>query len=172
MRRKRKAWDAGSEPDQEINMTPMIDCVFQLLIFFMVGTRFRSDDGVLSANLPRNKGQRAVPTVLDEKDLPHVRIRLSLGGGVASGNTVCRVNNAVVPFNTATRIDPRGDGLKAHLTGLRRMLGDQKVTIDGEFQVPTKDVVCALNAALAVGYKEINFTVPDFIKRGGALPPR
>lgn len=35
-----------------INLTPMIDCVFQLLIFFLVATRFAQEDRELEVTLP------------------------------------------------------------------------------------------------------------------------
>jgi len=38
----------------EMNMTPLIDCVFQLLLFFMVGMKFRELDRQLRANLPKD----------------------------------------------------------------------------------------------------------------------
>ncbi|MEK7271162.1 MAG: hypothetical protein AAB215_09520, partial [Planctomycetota bacterium] len=135
----------------------------------MVGTRFRSEDGVLAANLPKNMGQLKKDRENTEEDLKHIRIRLFLGGAVASGDTYCQVNQQPVPFDTS-RADPSGEVLKTRLAQLRQLLGDQKVTIDGEFQVPTRDVVCALNAAIAAGYKEINFTVPDHFRRGRHLP--
>lgn len=37
--------EAGEEP--ELNLTPMIDIVFLLIIFFMVGTQFAKDDPTL-----------------------------------------------------------------------------------------------------------------------------
>ncbi|MEK7269880.1 MAG: biopolymer transporter ExbD [Planctomycetota bacterium] len=172
MAKKRRKWAESNEKEPEVNMTPMIDCVFQLLIFFMVGTRFRSEDGVLAANLPRDKGQRPVEHINKKEELEHVRIKLFLGGsGVAMSATVCQVNQQSIPFDTL-RADPAGEALKAHLMGLQRTGGNVPVTIDGEFQVPTRDVVCALNAAISAGYKEINFTVPDFLRRGGGLKPR
>jgi hypothetical protein len=39
------------------DMTPMIDCVFLLLIFFMCATKFRMPEGALTSWLPRDHGQ-------------------------------------------------------------------------------------------------------------------
>ncbi|MEK7271164.1 MAG: biopolymer transporter ExbD [Planctomycetota bacterium] len=166
MRRARKSWARNDEKEPEVNMTPMIDCVFQLLIFFMVGTRFRSEDGVLAANLPKmGKGTDPVDPILE-----NVRIKLFLGERGALGRTVCQVNGVSIPFDTSLSADPSGRDLKAHLGRIFRTAGEKvPVTIDGEFQVPTRDVVCALNAAIAAGYKQVNFTVPDYIRRGGHL---
>jgi len=52
-------------PDPAIDVTPMIDVVFQLLIFFMVSTNFIETPG-LQVDLPRSSPQ----TVLsDKKDI-------------------------------------------------------------------------------------------------------
>ena len=45
-----KAFDPADEP--EINMTPMIDCVFLLLIFFMIGTQFIDRENQFDIKLP------------------------------------------------------------------------------------------------------------------------
>lgn len=37
----------------ELNMTPMIDCVFLLLLFFMVGMKFKEFDRKLDTDLPK-----------------------------------------------------------------------------------------------------------------------
>lgn len=40
-----------SERDEEMNLTPMIDVVFLLLIFFLVATRFDEQEKLVSINL-------------------------------------------------------------------------------------------------------------------------
>lgn len=42
----------SSEDEPQINMTPMIDCVFLLLIFFMVGTQFIDRERQTDIKLP------------------------------------------------------------------------------------------------------------------------
>jgi len=55
-----------------IDMTPMIDCVFQLLLFFMVASRFEeeskaSSEGALDAHLP--DAVAAMPMVMRPKEM-------------------------------------------------------------------------------------------------------
>ena len=55
-----------------IDMTPMIDCVFQLLLFFMIASRFEeeskvSGEGSLDANLP--DAVAAMPMVMRPKEM-------------------------------------------------------------------------------------------------------
>lgn len=61
-------------------MTPMIDVVFQLLIFFMLSMHFKEIEGKLITTLPKDKGL-ANSTVISP-ELQEVRILLCCGGDV------------------------------------------------------------------------------------------
>ena len=57
---------------RQIDMTPMIDCVFQLLLFFMVASHFddeerASGEGALEANLP--EAAAAMPMVMRPREM-------------------------------------------------------------------------------------------------------
>ncbi|MFM9966669.1 MAG: ExbD/TolR family protein [Planctomycetaceae bacterium] len=57
---------------RSMDMTPMIDCVFQLLLFFMVSSHFddeerTSGEGALDANLP--EAAAAMPMVMRPKEM-------------------------------------------------------------------------------------------------------
>ena len=43
--------------DTSLNMTPMIDIVFQLILFFLFNLRFKSLDWRIESTLPKDKGQ-------------------------------------------------------------------------------------------------------------------
>jgi biopolymer transport protein ExbD len=43
-----------------LNLAPMIDVTFLLLIFFLLTTTFQRAEGVLGANLPKDRGAPAV----------------------------------------------------------------------------------------------------------------
>jgi biopolymer transport protein ExbD len=49
------------------DMTPMIDCVFQLLIFFIVCTRFKQEERNMRADLPTDEGLSTAPAVPKEQ---------------------------------------------------------------------------------------------------------
>jgi biopolymer transport protein ExbD len=51
------------DPLPEMNLTPMIDIVFNLIIFFMVGTRFAEMERSLELRVPRVSAQKALPSV-------------------------------------------------------------------------------------------------------------
>jgi biopolymer transport protein ExbD len=60
------------------DMTPMIDCVFQLLIFFMLTMQFKEVEGKLLSQLPKDKG--LAPSHVLQPELQEVRIVLCAGG--------------------------------------------------------------------------------------------
>ena len=59
-----------SSAEDSINLTPLIDVVFLLLIFFMVTTTFKPDNRNLVIELPKAEGQAA----LIEEDVVDVQI--------------------------------------------------------------------------------------------------
>lgn len=52
--------------EPQLNLTPMIDVVFNLIIFFMVGTRFSDMERQLDINLPQVAAAQALSTPPDE----------------------------------------------------------------------------------------------------------
>jgi hypothetical protein len=78
--------------DAALNMTPMIDIVFQLILFFLFNLRFKSVDWRIEANFPRDRGgivSDPVPPLetlrvtlarLDADHPDRARTRVRLGG--------------------------------------------------------------------------------------------
>ena len=79
--------------DPTINLTPMIDVVFLLVIFFMVGTKFSEQEGRIPVNLPgvgqptsmvRGPDKRVVEVdrqgavFLDGQPITHEQLRVEL----------------------------------------------------------------------------------------------
>ncbi len=62
-RKRRKAESATP------NLTPMIDVTFQLLIFFMLCTRFITPQGGFEAELPKKQGLEPMPTDVPDQAL-------------------------------------------------------------------------------------------------------
>lgn len=63
------------EEEVVIEMTPMIDVTFLLLVFFIVTMKFRVLEGKLDARLPKDMGQNAGGAPVDREK---VRIRIKL----------------------------------------------------------------------------------------------
>ena len=56
--------DSLEEP--QLNLTPMIDVVFNLIIFFMVGTRFTDQERQLDVQLPQVRSAQPLTSPPDE----------------------------------------------------------------------------------------------------------
>ena len=76
-RRKRRKKVTDTEPE-DLNMTPMIDIVFQLLIFFMLTLQFKETEGKLMSQLPKDKG--LAPSSVIQPEFEEVRIVICAGG--------------------------------------------------------------------------------------------
>lgn len=93
---RRRREEVRNEP---LNMTPMIDVVFQLLIFFMLTMQFKEVEGKLLSQLPRHGTDISpAPALLDE-----VRITVRTGADTA----LCRVNVEAVDVGELARSEAR-----------------------------------------------------------------
>ncbi len=71
MARRRKNNDDLAK-NEELPMTPMIDIIFQLLIFFMCSMPFKKLEGKLNSWLPKDKGLN--PVSVPKPELQEIRI--------------------------------------------------------------------------------------------------
>jgi biopolymer transport protein ExbD len=80
----------------DINMTPMIDVVFQLMSFFMCSLKIVAPEGDFDIRMPLGKSASAV---VDDQQVPPIRVKLSAGpdgslaGIVMNGNPVADFND-------------------------------------------------------------------------------
>ena len=130
----------------ELNLTSMIDVVFQLLIYFIVGTTFAMGEQSYRMDLPEREGTAEVdPLELDEEPI----IVQVLGGGRI------RIPG---PWNAPVHVD----GLETFLASQRADRGgiiqlDAPIRIKPRGQVNWQDAVQAFNAAVAAGYQTVGF---------------
>ena len=130
----------------EFNLTSMIDVVFQLLIYFIVGTTFAMGEQSYRMDLPEREGSAQVdPLELDEEPI----IVQVLGGGRI------RIPG---PWNSPVHVA----GLTAFLESQRSDRGgiielDAPIRIKPRSQVSWQDAVEAFNAAVAAGYQTVGF---------------
>lgn len=66
----------------EINLTPMIDVVFQLIIFFMCAMKFKTLEKKIEAFLPKDRGLAKTPEKIEEKVQIKVTIKQETDEGV------------------------------------------------------------------------------------------
>jgi len=121
----------------EINLTPLIDVVFLLLIFFMVSTTFTKETH-LAIDLPEATGEpmQVVPR--------QVEISISRSGHYAI-NEVALVNDA---FDTLKRAIEKVSG------------GDTSIPfiITADAQTTHQSVVRAMDAAAQLGFVHVSIT--------------
>ncbi len=108
------------QPDQHdgeltLNLTPMLDVIFQLLIFFMVATTFQKDEREINVELPQATTGSELSTENDEIII-HVRRdgSLVLRGEEVNSEELARQLAASAERNPQTPVMIRGDRLVHH----------------------------------------------------------
>jgi biopolymer transport protein ExbD len=131
-------------------MTPMIDCVFQLLIFFMLTPSFESTEGYLTTNLPTTTG----PNQAAQVDVQRIKIELEAIGPKGEGVSII--------LNDTESFGSNFEGLLAALQGLRAkgLPPDHPVLISPWMGTRQKWVVRAFDMAVAARFTNIHFAVP------------
>jgi len=120
-----------------IDMTPMIDCVFQLIIFFMLTLKIRADEGDFNIHMPLGVAQGVAA------ELPPIRVRLEAN---ADGSL-----RSIAMGQEAYGNDERAfDLLNARILNLVGRPGtafskDVEVEIDADYELHYQYVVTAIS---------------------------
>jgi len=138
-------------------MTPMIDVVFQMLIFFMVAMQIRDPEGILRANLPKNGNGTISPR--------EVRIRLT------KSPPADQANGAEIRIMFEQYRCQDMDDLGAKLKQLKGYIPDLDIVIDGAPEVPFDYVIRTIDACKAANYTKIQFTRPPLPDLHGERRP-
>ncbi len=120
----------------DLNLTPLIDVVFLLLIFFMVSTTF-SREAELTIELPEAEGEQAVV----ERDVVEIVIDTS-GQFYINGQQVVSTHVEVV---------------RRALREAGQALNDPRIVISADRNTPHQAVVTAMDAARQLGYVNLTF---------------
>ncbi|MBN2885107.1 MAG: biopolymer transporter ExbD [Chromatiaceae bacterium] len=129
--------------NSDINLTPLIDVVFLLLIFFMVSTTFK-DEARLRIQLPKAEGE---PTPAEEPAL--IRVVIDASGALYIEDQRL-VDREAATLARALRV----------AAGERR---DAGVLIQADARTPHQSVMTALDAAAQAGLGRVAFAAarPD-----------
>jgi biopolymer transport protein ExbD len=148
-RRQRGGWMMS------LNLTPMIDTVFNLLFFFMIVSRFGAIEGLLPGKLPvKNAAAAAIAGPV----VPRMPIRIRLNPDPAQPE-ICR-------YSIDRLIDAPGPlrELPARLEKIRTQEAgfgpETEVYLFATDEVAWDHVVNAYNASLSAGYDRIYFAAP------------
>ena len=125
------------QPVEEVsvNLTPLIDVVFLLLIFFMVSTTF-SHETRLQMNLPQASAARAV------KESREITIEINAAGNYA-------IAEEILPGTSVELV-------KATLAKVANDDVTRPLIISADAKTPHAAVVVALEAAGALGFKKLS----------------
>jgi biopolymer transport protein ExbD len=124
---------------EDINLTPLIDVVFLLLIFFMVSTTFTKETH-LKLDLPQAEGE-PLPDLVDK-----IEVLISADGGYA--------------LNGKPLINTQLETLMAGLEEIGKGLDKSKTpfVITADAKVPYQSVVMAMDVAGRLGFVNITMT--------------
>ncbi|KPL02192.1 MAG: hypothetical protein AMK75_03120 [Planctomycetes bacterium SM23_65] len=131
----------------KLEMAPLVDVVFQLLIFFLVASEVRPTEADFKTNLPAAEGP--LDRRAERKDVARVYLRNLDPDGKA---VEVSLNNEVLPGDAFKELERR---LRAART--EKML----VVIEGDPTVKLKFVAKALDSAVAAGAPQITFGKPQ-----------
>lgn len=126
----------------QVNLTPLIDVVFLLLIFFMVSTTFTRETQ-LEIDLPESSSEQAAA------EGPSLEIMVDGQGRYA--------------VNDQPLLRHDSDTLKQALAELAGNRRDQTVVITGDAQAPHQAMIYALDAVGQLGFTKVSYTtrLPD-----------
>ncbi|WP_330926135.1 biopolymer transporter ExbD [Candidatus Sororendozoicomonas aggregata] len=127
----------ASQDDVSVNLTPLIDVVFLLLIFFMVSTTFK-DKAELVINLPQSSA--AVQT---QKNQP-VEVTISQSGNYA--------------VNGTSLANGRLETVKAALSEASGGDSKKPLVITADADATYQAVVTAMDAAGQLGFVNLSMT--------------
>lgn len=155
---------AGEIEKVEMNMTPMIDVCFQLLIFFMLSLKLFSPEGDFSITMPLAAPREGLPP---EAQTPPVRVRLTadangkLAGIQMGERKLANFKELHDQIREVSRLD-RGPGATP---------ASAEVELDCDHNLKFEYAVSALSAV--AGYvANDNQTIVRMIEKIRFAPPR
>ena len=124
--RRSPIYAAGADEDNEINLTPMLDVVFIMLIFFIVTASFVKEAGI-EVNRP---------------DAPTATVQ-------EKANILIAINEANQIWIDRRQVDPRA--VRANIERLRAENPEGSVVIQADKRAFTETLVTVMDAAREAG---------------------
>lgn len=160
--------DPSMQPEEvKLDLTPMIDVVFLLLIFFMCTIRFRSLEARLSAYLPKDVGVNSAPAgpAVEQVD---VVIKVLVEGsklhplrdepyGTTGSGPFRHGPDRRLQFQVGATLTSSIEELSLRLKEIHESQPTRPATIDPRARTTYSDMVLVLDAAMAAGFLEIGF---------------
>ena len=170
--------DMPEPQETEMNMTPMIDIVFQLIIFFLLSLKFKTIDRRIDSQLPKDRGIE----VSRNRPVDEAKVKVKLfrrNRGEANAFTRIRIDNSHtfdlpvggwdVDETAAEQRMHAQDQAFAQIAAVVRAkfeaLGGSSADVSGEIvaarpsgsAVPHGDIMRVLDTFMIVGIEKVKF---------------
>jgi len=171
--------------DCELEMTPMIDVTFLLLIFFMCTMKFKQIEGMVDANLPTDEGPSSQH--MDKKEIPTIKIFIdpashNLGTYGQALTDTCPIKakmseDAICANVTLTIGEKHGQVHVLNFAAMNNELRQRMSAIPAGAEPPAIEIRCrkylpfyfvaqTLNVCKLLKLKNIKFTMPEIDRTG------
>ncbi len=142
------------QEEVKLNITPLIDVTFLLLIFFMCAMKFKTLERKVAAFLPKDRGLAKTMIKLEEK--PKIAVELKRKKDEKHTRVKCNDEELGRDEQGFARLD---ELVKRIHAGDKDLPGE----INAWAEVPHRDVIRAIDSFMRAGIKDITFY--------GAPPP-
>jgi biopolymer transport protein ExbD len=139
----------------QLNLTPMIDVTFLLLVFFVCTTKALDKEGLLRADLSERGG--AMPVDALSLDEPPLRIELTRAAGRTRLQVLAPMPQPEDPEELGFLLSSRRYGA-SNPSGI--FASDQPIELAPSADAPWEDTVAAFNAITRAGYTRVSFARP------------
>jgi biopolymer transport protein ExbD len=140
----------GSRPVKpELNVIPLVDVMFMMILFFVLGTRFRQNEGQIPATLPK-VDQAMVQSETTPEDIPRpIIVKVSTDEKEAVSYQVAGIATTIT--------DPQQ--LFEKLAGMKQTVGDKgAIIIQPTTDTKWQYAVEVFNQAVRAEFKSIGFS--------------
>jgi biopolymer transport protein ExbD len=136
----------------QLNLTPMIDVIFLLLIYFVVTASFAANEAVLVTNLPYGGSS-------SKTDIPDMPLKIHLKSVSSTGVQIAVAGQRVASFSQLAEVlISKQDNPNLGRSGT--FAQDDPVKIQPKGDVRWQHVVNAFNAAVKARYTNVALTAP------------
>jgi biopolymer transport protein ExbD len=147
--------DSGDNP-VPLNVTPLIDVIFCLCIFFFCSFHFRQLEGKMESWLPKDRGVQATP--VQKVEIEEIRIFLRFNSNAADASEAVSRQIMSQPVTNDDNFRQVLKGLVANYA--KQDVNEAPVIIDSDPNVPWKEVVNALSLCRLEGLQKLQFAGP------------
>ncbi len=167
---RRSLTDEFTDSEAKLEMTPMIDVTFLLLIFFILTLKFKVLEGKLAAYLPKDVGVKNDNAEHKEKIEITIEV-IEAGDKVYAAGTnegqpwggepgrrwTIKPGTRTVQYQILSRKYDTVEEVRARMTELFDRDPERPSTVDARAGTYYADVVPILDAIIEAGYRDITF---------------